>query len=75
MAVNKVIYGGRTLIDLTSITVTPETLAEGVIAINAKGEIIVGKAKVVNNWSNISNSAWGDFTNTDWKHVMIPSGG
>ena len=45
MAVNKVVYGGEILIDLTGLTVRPETLAEGVIAINAAGEIIVGTAK------------------------------
>ncbi|MBQ4120461.1 MAG: hypothetical protein IJD35_00455, partial [Clostridia bacterium] len=48
MAVNKVIYnttnGAVTLIDLTDSTVTPETLAEGAIAYNAKGERIVGTA-------------------------------
>ena len=44
MAVNKVIYDGDTLVDLTDSTVTPETLAEGVIAYNAKGERIVGTA-------------------------------
>ena len=42
MAVNKVVYGGRTLIDLTSDTVTAETLAEGVTAHGANGELIVG---------------------------------
>lgn len=46
MAVNKVIYNGKTLIDLTGIDVTPETLAEGVKAINAAGEIIVGTAPI-----------------------------
>ena len=29
MAINKVIYGGETLIDLTSDTVTPENLLKG----------------------------------------------
>lgn len=46
MAVNKVVIntptGEQVLIDLTMLTVTPETLAEGVIAINAAGELIVG---------------------------------
>ena len=42
MAVNKVVYGGETLIDLTSVTVTPETLAEGATALNACGEHIIG---------------------------------
>ena len=49
MAVNKVVYGGEILIDLTGLTVRPETLAEGVIAINAAGEIIVGTAKFGNS--------------------------
>ncbi len=48
MAVNKVVYDGKVLIDLTGLTITPETLAEGVIAINAAGEIIVGTAKFGN---------------------------
>lgn len=42
MPVNKVIYGGQTLIDLTGDSVTPETLAEGVTAHNAAGERITG---------------------------------
>lgn len=42
MAVNQVIYDGETLIDLTNDTVTPETLAEGVTAHDAKGNIVVG---------------------------------
>lgn len=45
MAINKVVYDGRVLIDLTDSTVTPETLAEGVVAYNAKGERIVGTMK------------------------------
>ena len=49
MAINKVVYNGEILIDLTGLTVTPETLAEGVVAMNAKGEIIVGTAKFANN--------------------------
>lgn len=42
MGVNKVIYAGTTLVDLTADTVTPETLAEGVTAHNAAGEPIIG---------------------------------
>lgn len=42
MAVNKVIYAGETLIDLTSDTVTPETLAEGVTAHDSSGNLIIG---------------------------------
>lgn len=52
MAVNKVEYGGRTLVDLTGDTVTPETLAKGTTAHNKSGESIVGTAKVgtAENW-------------------------
>ncbi len=42
MAINKVEYGGKILIDLTQDTVTPETLAKGEIAHNAAGEQITG---------------------------------
>lgn len=47
MAVNKVIYGGNTLVDLTGDTVTPETLAEGATAHDASGEQISGTMKPI----------------------------
>lgn len=42
MAVNKVEYGGQTLVDLTADTVTEETLMAGTTAHNAAGEQISG---------------------------------
>lgn len=42
MAVNKVVYDGSTLIDLTGDTVSPETLAEGVTAHDKSGAPITG---------------------------------
>lgn len=42
MAVNKVIYGGNTLVDLTEDSVTPANLLHGATAHNASGEQIVG---------------------------------
>lgn len=42
MAVNKVVYSGETLVDLTNDTVTPETLAEGVTAHDKSGAVITG---------------------------------
>ena len=42
MSVNKVIYGGRTLIDLSSDTVTTDTLLKGVTAHKKDGSIIIG---------------------------------
>ncbi len=42
MSVNKIIYGDRTLIDLTEDTVTEETLLKGYRAHRADGTIIIG---------------------------------
>lgn len=42
MPCSKVVYGGETLIDLTNVTVTADTLAEGVIALDAAGNDVVG---------------------------------
>lgn len=42
MAINKIIYGGKTLIDLTSDTITPEQLAQGVTAHDKSGAAITG---------------------------------
>lgn len=39
---NKVVYDGRTLIDLTSDTVTADTLLEGITAHDKSGQVIVG---------------------------------
>lgn len=46
MSVNKVIYGGNTLIDISDCTVTPETLAEGATAYDKSGTLIVGTATI-----------------------------
>lgn len=42
MPVSKVVYGDNTLIDLTSDTVTAETLVEGITAHGADGNMIIG---------------------------------
>lgn len=64
MAINKVIYNGETLIDLTNLTVTSETLAEGVMAMNAKGENIVGTAKPISTWGDLVDNGyiWSSLT-------------
>ncbi len=46
MAVNKVIYDGETLLDLTNDSVTEDTLLNGATAHNAAGEAIVGTVVV-----------------------------
>lgn len=47
MAVNKVVYSGNTLIDLTNDTVTADTLSEGVTAHGADGRQITGTQTAV----------------------------
>lgn len=42
MAINKVIYGGNTLIDLTADTITADKLAKGVTAHDKSGAVITG---------------------------------
>lgn len=44
MAINKVVYGNNTLIDLTSDTVTADKLMQGYTAHDASGAIITGTA-------------------------------
>lgn len=60
MAYNKVIYNNSTLIDLTSDTVTADTLAEGVTAHDKSGAVITGTMKVptVITVSNLAISNW-----------------
>ena len=43
MAVNKVVFGGETIINLTNDTVTPDTLAKGITAHDASGKAITGR--------------------------------
>jgi hypothetical protein len=57
MAVNKVVYGGETLIDLTNLTVAANTLDEGVTAVDASGAMITGTGSTrldehINNTNN-----------------------
>lgn len=42
MGVNKVIYYGEVLVDMSQVTVTPETLGKGATALDAKGDLITG---------------------------------
>lgn len=44
MAANKVVYGNKTLIDLTGDTVTEDTLVSGYTAHKADGTVIAGTA-------------------------------
>jgi hypothetical protein len=57
MAVNKVIYGGNTLVDLTGDTVTAADLAEGVKATGADGNPIVGLMQKVTIDAELSTTS------------------
>lgn len=46
MAVNKVIYYGEVLVDMSTVTVKPETLGKGETALDASGEMITGTAEI-----------------------------
>ena len=46
MAINKVVFGSNTLIDLTSDTVTAEKVYKGVTAHSADGTIVTGTAEI-----------------------------
>lgn len=57
MAVNKVIYGGNTLVDLTGDTVTAADLAEGVKATGSDGNPIVGLMQKVTIDAELSTTS------------------
>lgn len=63
--VNKVDLNGVTVLDLTSDTVTPETLLVGTTAHNAKGEIITGTLVPCTVYSAESPALDGTTSNSD----------
>lgn len=62
MAINKVVLSGEVKLDLSSDSVTPETLAKGVTAHNAAGELITGTMeaglKVTQYTGTLSAAGW-----------------
>lgn len=63
MGVNKVIYGGRTVVDMTDATATPETILEGYTAYGANGTLIVGTASATKRQEvtiSLPLSGWAD---------------
>lgn len=58
--INKVVLGSDTVLDLTSDTVTPETLLVGTTAHNAKGETITGTLVPCTVYSAENPGAYGD---------------
>ena len=66
MAINKVTYGGKTLVDLTSDTVTADKLASGVTAHDKAGNKITGTMAM--------NGAISKTLDTSTKSYSVPKG-
>ena len=75
MAVNKVIYGGRTLVDLTSDTVTAADLAEGVKATGADGNPVVGIMQKVTIDAELSTTSTNPVQNKVVTEAIANMGG
>lgn len=54
MAINKVEYGGNTLIDITDTTATPESVESGKVFYQADGTRALGTGASDSGWINIS---------------------
>lgn len=70
MAVNKVIYGGTTLVDLTGDTVTASDLADGVKATGADGNPIVGLMQKVTIDAELSATSTNPVQNRAIKEAL-----
>ena len=78
MAVNKVIYDGATLVDLTGDTVTADNLAAGVKATGADGKPIVGLLPKVTIDSQLNASSTNPVQNyvlnRKFNNILLPDG-
>lgn len=70
MAVNKVIYGGNTLVDLTGDTVTAADLADGVKATGADGNPIIGLMQKVTIDAELSTTSTNPVQNKVIKEAL-----
>lgn len=75
MAVNKVIYGGNTLVDLTGDTVTAADLADGVKATGADGNPIVGLMQKVTIDAELSTTSTNPVQNKVITKAIANMGG
>ena len=62
MAVNKAVYGSRTLVDLTQDTVASDKLVRGYTAHDKAGNAITGalKIQVYRTWNGAPSSSLGE---------------
>lgn len=65
MSVNKVIYGTTVLVDLTSDTVTADTMLEGTTAHDKSGNQVTGNVNFITVYSGTSEPTAGDFKQGD----------
>lgn len=75
MAVNKVIYGGNTLVDLTGDTVTAADLADGVKATGADGKPVVGIMQKVTIDAELSDTSTNPVQNKVITEAIANMGG
>ena len=75
MAVNKVIYGGNTLVDLTGDTVTAADLADGVKATGADGNPVVGLMQKVTIDAELSTTSTNPVQNKVVTEAIANMGG
>ena len=57
MAINKVEYGGNTLIDITDTTATPESVESGKVFYQADGTRAIGTGATDTGWKNLTTSS------------------
>lgn len=70
MAVNKIIYNGETLVDLTSDTVTADDLAAGVTATGADGKPVIGLLPKVTIDTELSTTSTNPVQNKVIKEAL-----
>lgn len=75
MAVNKIIYGGNTLVDLTGDTVTAADLAEGVKATGADGNPVIGLMQKVTIDAELSTTSTNPVQNKVITKAIANMGG
>lgn len=75
MAVNKVIYGGNTLVDLTGDTVTAADLADGVKATGADGNQVIGLMQKVTIDAELSTTSTNPVQNKAITKAIANMGG
>lgn len=75
MAVNKVIYGGNTLVDLTGDTITAADLADGVKATGADGNPVIGLMQKVTIDAELSTTSTNPVQNKVITKAIANMGG